>query len=777
MRNDPITLLTLILCLLPGFLLAQATITGQVQQAESEKPLPYASILLLDATDSTQVQGAVSKESGRFELNTRETGPLFVRVSIVGYATWTSESFILEADETRSFGTIALRSSARELEAVTIEGERSRVQIEMGKRTLYVGSDISSQGETALNALDQLPSVTTDLEGAINIRGESGVVIFINGQETNKDGLSLRNIPASRIKKIELITNPSASYAPEGVGGIINIIYKDNPDAGLRLNSNAMIGLPRRYEAGIDGSYATGPWEFALAANGGVRFSNGSSSLRRQSRDPDQNLQVYSYDEEETGQWKHMELSPTIRFSPDTSFSVSLMGELQYWRDDEEVSQISQFTYAEGPGQTYDLRNENYRSEKEFEFRFNLLKKFARPGQMLRISIDGSGEEEAGAQSNNLDDVPLADSPLEQFIEEEEESEFNAYYRGQIKYFHPLGNEWTAQIGLDGQYNPLDVLASYDFAAPDFTRPDNDYEATEKNLAGFLLFSRDGDRLKFEVGSRLEYFDREAAQQNPDTSFSSNYWSFFPTGQLSYALNEEGTHVIGISYSRRIDRVDSDDINPYLEYDDPYNLSIGNPDLNPVYSNQVEFNYEWSRPAFDWLLTAYYRDETNSIQDIVTDAGDQTIETYANFANEINRGLESVFSWNPTEWLAVDASALVFNRSFSSGGDEGNTTQRTSWRGRVQPTATIAEKWQVEMTGVYRSPQERPQFTYQEQFYVNFGMRYELAEDKGSVYLNARDIFGTRNRESIFLTPAYRTFQSRNWQFQTIQTGITWQIK
>jgi len=192
----------LVLFLAPATLIAQGEIQGQVKDANAGQPLAYATVLLLSASDSSQLQGTVTREGGAFTVDCTTDAPVLVRVQMMGYATYDSPVFSVKADERKVLETVLLRSTAQELDAVTVEGKRSRVQIDMGKRTLYVGSDIASQGESALNALDQLPSVTTDLEGTINIRGESNVVIFINGQETNKDGLSLRNIPASRIKKI-----------------------------------------------------------------------------------------------------------------------------------------------------------------------------------------------------------------------------------------------------------------------------------------------------------------------------------------------------------------------------------------------------------------------------------------------------------------------------------------------------------------------------------------------------------------------------------------------
>jgi len=306
--------------------------------------------------------------------------------------------------------------------------------------------------------------------------------------------------------------------------------------------------------------------------------------------------------------------------------------------------------------------------------------------------------------------------------------------------------------------------------------PDNDFNMELQKLGLYLIQRKKFEKLEYALGLRLEQFSSEALQKSDDTRFTQDYTRLFPSVQFNYLISDR-EQTIGINYTRRINRPGFFDLNPFVSYDDPFNLSTGNPALRPEIANLVELNYhqEWSKVNMD--LTIYQRTTTDAIQSVASflDAN-RTLETSVNIGEAKNRGIEAQLEYRPTKSIKTTSTFVLSQNSFEDSENEISFNQQSTWSLRFRQQLQLKNNWKIELSETYRAPSFQIQRKRHAQFYAHLTISKKLKNKKGSISLAITDLFNTRDYIYSILTTEFEVEQRWKWQTRQITLGLRYTI-
>ncbi|MGF1638692.1 MAG: TonB-dependent receptor domain-containing protein [Cyclobacteriaceae bacterium] len=734
-------------------LLAQSTIKGSVIDAETGKALPFGNVALLQKSDSTIAGGSMTNENGAFSFEAPQ-GNYLLRVTFIGY----NEFFknIEVSKSTVNLSKIRLSSSSEQLDEVTIEAAGITFETDIDKRTFDVENSILAEGGTAIELLETLPSVQVDEEGNIAMRGSGDILIYINGRPTNlmsEDAESvLEQFPANAISKVELITNPSSRYDAAGVGGIINIVLKENSMVGFNGSVNTSIGTRNKYNAGVNLNYSTEKWDFFTAYNYQYRQTWGLGDTYRQNKNPgvtpiiDQEINSMQY-----------RPSHLMRVGADYSLNKkSTIGAFfNINRRDSERDQTYDIRHLNN-AQSLDsmfIRDRNQDSRSiNYEGGINFNKDIDTLGQKIFANFTYSIDDRSSFETYDqfYFDNQMIEDPSKDFFQNNERTSTNEQLIAQIDYEKPITETLKLELGARSMlssrlrtqnFNDFNVETNEFETNEIFT---NDFSFDEHIHAAYFLVRNQWDKLGVQAGLRSEYTRTNSFQTQTQEEYINNYLDFFPSIYFSYDLTEKTSLLV--NYSRRINRPGIWSLSPAISARDIYNLRTGNPFLNPEYTNSFELSFlkEWKKLTI--TSSAYYRMTTDVMTRVIEPYDDNTvISTWANANSRRTAGLEFINQYTPNSWLDATFTANLFHSEIiGSNIGEGFNNANNSWSLNLMTNARIPDWFTVQMQGFYRGPIVLPQGFIEPMFSMNIGLRRDILNNKGTVSLNVSDLFNTR---------------------------------
>ena len=764
---------------------AAGTVTGTVVEQSTGDPVPSATVALLAVPDSSLVTGAITNDDGSFRLEGIQNGSYVVRISFVGYESRVvSDVVISSSDPTAALGDVALAESTTELEGVDVSAERLYMQEEIDRTVYNVENQPITSGGSATDALDQLPSVTIDFDGNISLRGNENVVIYLNGQPSPMTGESLvgflNSLPADAIDRIEVIPNPSAAFEPEGMAGIINIVLAKDQDLGLGGGVSASANSQNEYRGSGNIRYGDGPWN--LYVNGGVRYgrreSSGSEFRRYFGTFPTLPPAVAQDEVSDHGGLSQY-ANTTIDYSLNDMSTISASGRVrrsnrdgeerrlydELNEDDELIGQYHRITDGENRETGVDARLSFNRiveprvNELDVEASFdyeteNDIERFIQQ----RGEIGGDGEI---VERQNVDEH-----------EKEMELEMEANYK------RPLGKGLNLEAGYEGEWEREDnelFSETFDTVTGEF-EPDNNLSNTfkfdEMTHGVFGLLSGEMGKFGAKAGGRIERASTSLDVAAADSVFENYYFSYFPSVHFSY--KPVTSHLLRASYSKRVDRPNTWQLNPIADFDDPTSRRIGNPELEPEYTHSFELGYTNLGNNYTLSLTPYYRYTVNAItwDERLTEEG-VSITTYENFATRSSSGVEMTASVNPFDWLDVNGSFNAFQR-VTDGSNVRTDLGSNAWgfRARLSGTAEIRSGLSLQFQQYYRSPIDVPNGHMESFNSTSIALRQTFWNERASVSLSARDVFDTMNFEMWRETDEFRQESLHDWGAQSIRLSL-----
>lgn len=741
---------------------AGSGLRGKVIDRSTSKGLEYATVMIYNQSDSSFVSGSITGANGEFDIKVKP-GTYFIKVQFVAYGTITlSDVQIQRTTQLRDLGSLFLSPDEALLSEVEVVAERSTVEMSLDKRIFNIGRDISTKASNAVEVLENIPSVTVDVEGNVSLRGDEGVRILIDGKMSGMAGISNRNalraISADMIERIEVITNPSVRYEAEGSSGIINIVLKKDRRKGYNGSIDLNAGFPLQAGLGVNANYRLNKMNLFANYNISRNENRGGGTVYRE---------IFSSGliTEQDAERIRRSFNNTLRFGAEYAFNpkTSLSGNILYRHS--KGNNPSKVTYNDFTGGTRFRTTQRSEEQSELdptlEYALDFRQQFNRKDQLLTASVrftDNSEEETSSIIEKVLFSkmFPLPDDILQRMVTKQTNTNFQA----QIDYFQPLREKEKLETGL--RYQNRDIVNDYkveqrddsgDFIIlPGFS---NIFNYNEDIFAAYLLYGADKGKYSYQLGTRSEWSSIGTKLLETGEENKSSYIDFFPSGHFTYRFNQQNN--LQLSYSRRIRRPGFWQLNPFRTITDNRFIMSGNPELKPVYTNAYEIGYLRFFKQGNVNFNTYYRQSNDVFMRV--ERIDSTGIAYArpeNFASRNDLGIEIIGMANPYKWLNLNGS-LNFFRSVTQGELYNKTydVEDYSWTGRLMARANLKKGLDAQLALNYQGKSKTPQGSRLPNFGADAGISKDVLKNKGTITLNVRDIFG-----------------SRKWAFETMEDNF-----
>ncbi|HKK46254.1 MAG TPA: outer membrane beta-barrel family protein [Balneolaceae bacterium] len=755
----------------------KAQISGIIKTNKGEA-VPYASVALYDSTRQLPVTGEASDSTGHFSLSV-EPGSYTLKISFLSFKPYRRQ-LILHAGEQRSLGVIRLEPAIQSMQNVVVQGQRTQMELTFEKRTFRVGKDITSLGGSALDVLNNVPSLTTDFNGTISLRGSSSVRILVNGKPSSiyqNGSKALQSLSADMIKEVQVITNPSAKYSAEGSAGIINIVLKKKQHHGFHGSVGFMQRHPEATQLSSNLNYRTDNinWFF----NGSVAHAEDPAHNRTYQR---YNTADTSYvyrafnNGNETDYHGDFKLGADVHLPAKQTLTVSdtwhFENKADYWNGAYLDSTFS--------GVFLDrIDRHNRIGGGEGENETSLEYKNPLGGDHHRLTADAEYSYSNHKELPHIREVNLQ-NPSDTLFHQINDTGKGHNLRFNAAYVHPVADSGKVELGLRSSYNWLDN----NYTARErqnsggwqtLTAFNNNYASYENTNSAYATLSSYWASLSYQLGLRVEQYHIQTALDATGKTSRQTYLNLFPSAFLTYKFNDQRS--LQLSYSRRISRPYARLLLPTTSYSDSRSRFTGNPGLKPEYANsyEAEFLQYWDTGSL--LSSVYYRHRTGVIRDI-TKLDNQGImrTTPFNLSREDAWGIELTAEKDVTDHLTLTGSANLF-RSSSKGIYQGELYQTSTNRltSRLQLHWEIPSSIKFQTSIRYNGPANTIQGHRSATAFVNAALSKDFWDGNATVSINSEDLLNTRREESTITNPDYFSRQ-KFWEPSGIRLNFTYRI-
>ena len=765
--------------------LKNGSVSGKVIDQTEGQAVPFASIVVKSARDDKTYTGGITTEEGEFLIEKLPEGDFVLEVQFIGYKTYTTSFRITPGEKKIALGTISLQSETTELSGVEVVAERTTIEQKIDRKVVNVGKDLTTAGATAADIMNNIPSLNLNQQtGELSLRGNTNVRVMVDGKLTNIPVEQLlRQIPSTSIKSIELITNPSAKYNPDGTTGLINIILHKNANIGF--NGNANIGLTKGIEAkfnsSIDLNYRNGKVNlYGSYGNNIGKYVNDGFIFRRE----ENSLQEFDFFNNNKS---HL-YKAGIDFYLNDSHTISFFTNQNVF--DGNGNGTTVVTYNDDPSRNTAQDLSDISSNHNQQYNFDYKWEFPKEGHSVELEVDLNrfdSQQDAGFRSTGA--APLPD--YEDFVDTERQQ-----LLANLDYVNPLDSISKLEFGLEARlfetnvdysstglsYNPQGELVPTPSTA--FTYGMDIYSA-------YATYGRNYEKWAFQAGVRVEDVTVEA-DTNQVRSFTDAYTEFYPSGFLTFTPNEADQYQI--SYSRRVDRPGLSQVNPIREFATPLISSFGNPSLVPQFTNSIEANYTRRFKIGSLTSGVFYRrikDEINRAVYIDRLDLNRIILTFDNFDDTSAYGIEISSNLKPLKWWSINASFDLYQqtqrgfteRLLSDNSDatpedivvEELEVDNTAWNLRMNNTFNATKQLSFQVFGYYRGQNRTIQFTAKPMYFVNMGARYNFAQGNGTLSVNFNDVFNTMRFAFDGDQPFVQNGEF-NWESQNLFIGLSYRF-
>ncbi len=720
------------------------TFSGQITDHQTGKPLEYATVAVVSKADNSVLAGGITDGEGRFTIKSKKSNVL-LEVSYLGYNTLRIEDFTVQNGRVE-LPNIKVQPDQEVLSEVTVTAEKSQTTFELDKRVFNVGKDLTSAGGSALDVLNNVPSVEVNIEGDIMLRGNANVKILINGKPSvMASANTIGTISADMIEKVEVITNPSAKYDAEGTTGIINIVLKKEDREGLNGAATLNVGSPTNHSVGLSLNRRTEKFNLFSQLGVGKRTMPGTTETVTIDRTVNNPQPLHSdASGGRTEQFYNVILGTDYNINPLNM--ITLSGHFAYEIEDE-FSDTHYQRYSAG-GELLGAADRNEDTEAtnpKYQYDLSYQKSFeGNEDRSLTASFVGSyfGKDQSSAFENEAD---FGD--FRSFSQRTTNDYSQANYVFQTDYIHPFSTIAELETGLKYEYNDIgndyeleDLEAGQWQGNPDFT---NEFNYDQKVYAAYATYAYEFEKFGIKLGARWERTDLDTYLENTNQKNHLTYSNLFPTVHTSYKVSEQFSLQMG--YSKRIQRPNMWSLNPFTSFRDNLNLRTGNPDLLPEFTDVFELNaiQVWGMGSLS--ATLYHSRTTDVISTVVFVQDSLTITKPFNLGTSQNTGVEINGSIDPLEWWSVDANGnwMAFSRE---GQLEANNFDfsNTSWSARITNKFKFPADIEAEVRTNYQSAVEGIQGITDDRIYADFGVKKKFMKGRAVVNFSVRDFFKSR---------------------------------
>ena len=739
----------------------QVLVKGEVVSATSGAAIEFASIALLGKNSKKPITGTTADILGKFEIETESKG-FWIEMSSIGFNNLMLKNYQI-LDGVIDLGKLKLEENNTLLEEVVIRAEKSQTEFELDKRVFNVGKDLSSTGASALEILNNVPSVSVSIEGVISLRGSSGVQILINGKPSvlaSDEGNALGTITADMIEKIEVITNPSAKYDAEGTSGIINIVIKKDERKGFNGSVSLNTGIPDNHSVGISLNRRTE--KFNLFSQLGAGYRSMPSIMQNVNKDLVNSTSLLSKGTEYRnevfynfilGTDYHINDYNVLTLSGNYAYEVETgPSKTNFTQLDNQEKIVSEWyreetTEAGNPKYQYDFQyKKDFKDHKEHTLLASAVGSFFgkdQSSEFHNVYTSGTGNlNDQQTRTNFKEAENLFKIDYTQPFAEVFKLELGSQY-----VINDVSNDYSVSDQIDGKY----------IENPQLT---NLFEYNQKVFAVYSTGSYEADKWGVKLGLRLENTDLDTYLATTEVSNTQKYTNLFPSLHTTFNFSE--TFSLQAGYSSRIFRPRLWDLNPFFNIRNNFNVRTGNPELLPEYTDSYELTSILFLDKLSLNAAVYYRFTDNVVERISSFENGITYTKPNNIGTEKSTGFELNGKFTAANWLTFngDFNYNVFNR-------EGSLEsvvfdfKADRFSSRINAKMGLPKDIDLEVSGNVSSKFRTVQGTQAAQTFADFGVRKKILKNKGVINLSIRDVFASRISKSETIQPKFYAYSSR----------------
>jgi len=768
-------------------------IKGIVKDKDLKTVVEYATVSVFRMADSSLVNGTITNAKGEFVLKQLKPGRYFVEVTFIGYNKKTIRNIPINRNQrVADLKEVLLSQASEALGEVMINAERLPIQYQIDKKVVPVSRQLTTASGNAVDVLESVPSINVDIEGNVSLRGSSSFTVLVDGRPSILDAADiLTQMPASVIDNIEIITNPSAKYDPEGSSGIINIITKKGKLKGTSGVVNLNVGNFGNYGADFLVNMRKNKFNFHLGMDYSNRNFSGSRESENRTTKDDKTTYVFS-----EGDSERERLGYGIRTGFDYQIDTMNLITLGLRYGGREMEMGSDLDYTEyfitegeeASPEEHFISTDNWERIMDFyNANFSYQRKFKGKGHQLLTQVNYSYRD-GDEKSINERKIPNGD-----MIDGKIATEVGPGSHLEIRsdYTLPLGGKRKFEAGYQGKMRQSEDITTQS----DYNTSTGQYELQEefghevdytKNVHGiYALYADQAGIFGYQLGLRSEYTDREIKFKGSSENFKINRWDFFPTLHSQVDL-KEGNQLMA-SYTRRIQRPRGWHLEPFITWSDAYNVRKGNPNLKPEYIDSYELGYQKRMGEQSISFETYYRVTHNVIERVRSVFQDNVmLSTTENVGTDYSLGFETMLNLSFANWFKNDLIGNVYHYK-----EEGEyTTYDSENVGTVQDFSTESFNWSIrnnatfmfnrttrfQVNFIYHSASKKAQGERKGFVTANLGLKKEFFKRKLSATLQARNILGTAKHENISEGPGFYNYSKFDMQWPSIKLNLSFKI-
>lgn len=732
-------------------------VSGIVTSANGQT-LPFASIALMDKEGQT-LKGTLTDTVGKFQFPAIANGYYQVKISTMGFTPHQSKIFEISVlNQHIQLGKLTLSEDAQLLSTVTISSRKNLIEQGIDRTIINVENSILSEGNTAMELLERAPGVSIDQDGKISLKGRPGVMVMINGKSTYLSPKELSTLlkatNSNSISKIEIMSNPSAKYDAAGNGGIINIQMKKNTltcfNGTISLNGGA--GRNARYGSGLGLNYKTNSINVYGSYDYGYRGETEYLDFVRNFYDsgtaagqPDRTSTQHTKTNEPLNT-NNFRVGIDYQLNDNNVISLLINGNIGKYTHDSKTGNL----LTNNTGMLLsNMSTSNYDKQnwKNLTYNLNYLYKFKKEGR--EFSADADFASNSFTSNLYLNTLTLASAPNQPKTNISRRGYVPAItdvYLAKIDYTDPISKTIKFETGLKSSATTSDNNLKYDLLNGSNWEYDNNgsnhFKYKEQIHASYFNFNKSFKHFSIQAGLRGEYTNTEGHQITTDSLISRSYFQLFPSVFINKPIGEN--HQLQLAYSRRIERPDYGELNPFRVFRDPLLYYQGNPFLKPELINTFQLSHNFKNK----YTTAINYNQTSDVMTWMNGQIDEINTTYEmpmNLNRLINYGISFTASTIITEWWTGTHFANLYHNEYQGTGDGGSfNSNATSFNLNTQNSFRAGNGYTMELNALYEGGSVYGISRYKGNYMVSAGVQKLILNEKATIKLTVNDIFQSR---------------------------------
>jgi outer membrane receptor protein involved in Fe transport len=772
-----------------SLLIAQGsgTISGKIIDKNSKQPIPYVNVSLSE--NNKIITGGISQENGNFSIKNLVLKAYTVEIQFIGYKKITQVITLTENNKIINLNTIYLEEEAVQLEGVEIVKERSTIEQKIDRKVINVGKDLIASGNTASEIMNNIPTVSVDPQTKeLSLRGNSNVRVLIDGKPSNIDPAQLlQQIPSSSIKQIELITNPSAKYNPEGMSGIINIILHKNSQEGFNgsINTGVTFGITPKVNTALNLNYKVGKVNFYsnYGLNHGKNANNGYINSFRPNLENEQDFNSTNLNTSHL-----LKLGMDYYINEKNTFSFYTNQNISNGHN-EGVTDINYIDPSlSDSSQLLDSDTENYTQTYDLVFKHDFDKK----GENIEFQTNFSNTKNPEDADFNL----IQETPPSNRVSNNNIDRSTDYLQINVDYVNPITETLKLELGAESRNQKItnDFDETVNNPSTSYSKIGNSNFDFDRNIYSiYTNIGKQWGKWSAQMGARLEHYaiqgdfenvvnsTNSSENINEKSSITDNIFSIYPSLFFNYKATDKDSY--NFNYSRRVDRPSVGQISPIREWTTPLVESRGNPNLEPQFTNSLEVNYTRITKIGSITSGVFYRQINDEIGRVVyknPDNPNQDIISYDNFDNNSTFGIEASANLKLTKWWSINASADSYFKTVKGSVENANTGEQEKaeaeviiFNARLNNNFVATKNLRFNLFSMYRGKDLGLQYERQPMYKMDIGATYNILKGKGSITARVNDVFETMNFSFDGSIP-YKQVGAFYWESQTFYIGFNY---